>query len=152
MDRTATGIPGLDELLQGGFPQGSTVLVSGSTGTGKSILALQYLYYGANNNEPGVYSTMENSREDVIEQASQFGWDVERLENENKLVINVMKGPVSEFACDGVITLHQLGVGVREFRSLRIVKLRKTKHKEGHVPLIIGENGIEIKEEEKFNP
>ncbi|HIP74098.1 MAG TPA: ATPase, partial [Euryarchaeota archaeon] len=55
MRRVPTGIPGLDNLIQGGFPSGSTILLSGGAGTGKTIFALQYIYSGAAlYNEPGV--------------------------------------------------------------------------------------------------
>jgi len=47
MDRVKTGIPGLDELIEGGIPTGSSVLVSGGAGTGKTIIATQYIYEGA---------------------------------------------------------------------------------------------------------
>ena len=58
-ERLSTGIKGFDELIQGGFPQGSTILVSGGAGTGKTIFGLSYLYAGAKNfNEPGLYITL----------------------------------------------------------------------------------------------
>ena len=47
MARVPTGIPGLDELIQGGFLEGATILVSGGAGTGKTIFATQYIYNGA---------------------------------------------------------------------------------------------------------
>ncbi|MFH1442772.1 MAG: ATPase domain-containing protein, partial [Candidatus Micrarchaeota archaeon] len=58
--RVPTGIPGLDELIEGGFEKGSVILVVGDTGTGKSTFAMQYLYNGATKyKEPGVYLTFE---------------------------------------------------------------------------------------------
>lgn len=57
--RSKTGITTLDEILYGGIPQGSCVLLSGATGTGKTILSLQYLFNGISQfNEPGVYLSM----------------------------------------------------------------------------------------------
>ena len=47
MDRLKSGIIGLDELIEGGFPVGRTMLVSGGCGTGKTIFSMQYVYYGA---------------------------------------------------------------------------------------------------------
>ncbi|MDI6807071.1 MAG: ATPase domain-containing protein, partial [Candidatus Aenigmarchaeota archaeon] len=55
VERTSTGIPGLDKLIEGGYPKGSVVLVSGGPGTGKTLLGLQFIYQGAKANEPGVY-------------------------------------------------------------------------------------------------
>jgi len=57
---------------------------------------------------------------------------------------------VAEFIVDGIITLHYLGIGSRNFRSLKIVKLRRTKHEEDFIPFEITKRGIEIKEKEKF--
>ena len=91
INRIKTGVDGLDELVEGGFPEGSTILISGSAGTGKTILSLQFLIAGAENNEPGIYLTVEESRDKIINQAEQFGWDLEKLEKERALVINVMK-------------------------------------------------------------
>lgn len=90
MDRVKTGIMGLDELIDGGIPRGSSVLLTGSCGTGKTILSLQYLYQGALSEEPGVYVTFEESREKILEQTTAFGWDIERLEQENLLRIYVV--------------------------------------------------------------
>jgi len=62
MDRTKSGIPGIDELLEGGFPRGSNVLLSGGAGTGKTIMGMQYLYNGAvNYDEPGLFVTLETA-------------------------------------------------------------------------------------------
>ncbi|VVB65453.1 Circadian clock protein kinase KaiC [Candidatus Gugararchaeum adminiculabundum] len=75
-----TGVPGLDELMDGGIPEGSTVLVSGSPGCGKSIMGLQYVYAGIATGEPALYVTFEENRPLVLEQARQFGWDLEGCE------------------------------------------------------------------------
>lgn len=88
VERVKTGIGGLDELIEGGLPGGSCVLVSGSPGTGKTIFGLQFLVTGAMNDEPGIYTTFEESREDLINQAQGFNWDLEKLEEENRIKIN----------------------------------------------------------------
>ncbi|MDI6806700.1 MAG: ATPase domain-containing protein, partial [Candidatus Aenigmarchaeota archaeon] len=55
MKRIKSGINGLDKLIEGGFPEGSVILVSGAPGTGKTLFGLQFIYQGAKANEPGVY-------------------------------------------------------------------------------------------------
>lgn len=85
--RIKTYIKGFDELIEGGFPQGSNILISGSAGTGKTIFSLQYLYNGALNNEKGIYFTFEEKKESLYEQAIQFGWDIEKLEKKDKIKI-----------------------------------------------------------------
>ena len=88
MNRTKTGISGFDELIGGGLLEGSTVLISGGVGTGKTIFGLQFLYNGASKfNEPGVYVTLETRPHDLRLEAKQFGWDLEELEKKKILVI-----------------------------------------------------------------
>ena len=58
--RVATGIPGFDELIEGGFPKNFVILLAGTPGTGKSIFSLEYIYNGASSlNENGVYITLD---------------------------------------------------------------------------------------------
>ena len=78
MERVRTHIPGLDELIQGGIPKGTTILVSGSAGAGKTILSLQYICEGASRGEKGVFLSFEMMPEHLIEQAEQFGWDLRK--------------------------------------------------------------------------
>jgi circadian clock protein KaiC len=85
-----SGIGGLDNLIDGGIPEGSIIIVSGTPGTGKTIMGLQFLNEGARNGEMGIYVSFEQSREDLLKQASQFGWDFEALEKKNMLRIFTM--------------------------------------------------------------
>lgn len=78
--RVPTGIPGLDELLEGGFVKGSTILVTGGTGTGKTTFCAQFIREGLKRNEPGVYITMEEDPEDIKEDLKRFGFNFERFE------------------------------------------------------------------------
>ena len=88
IERVKTGIPGLDELLEGGIPKGSVVLLSGSAGSGKTIFGLQFIIKGAElYNERGAFITFEQNKKDIVEQALLFGWDVEKLEEEGKIKI-----------------------------------------------------------------
>jgi len=88
MNRIKTGIYGLDELVEGGFPEGRSVLVSGATGTGKTIFCMQYLYFGAKlYNEPGVYVTLDERPDLIREDVLRFGWDLKKMEEQNMLRI-----------------------------------------------------------------
>ncbi len=88
MERIKTGIKGFDKLVSGGFPQGSVVLLSGQPGTGKTIFALQYLYNGVKHfKEKGIYLSLEENKESIMDQAKQFGWDFAKLEKEGHLEI-----------------------------------------------------------------
>lgn len=88
MNRVPSGIPGLDDLIEGGFPESSSVLLSGGAGTGKSIFCMQYLYYGAKTlNEPGVYITLEEGPHNLWWNTQRFKWDLLPLEQKNLLRI-----------------------------------------------------------------
>ncbi len=83
--RVKTGIAELDEMLRGGFMEGDAVLLAGSAGSGKTTLGLQYLVNGIiRDHEPGVYITFEQMPDQIYRDAKNFGWDLHRLEEENK--------------------------------------------------------------------
>jgi len=84
--RTKTGIGGLDKLLDGGIPHSNLVLLSGSCGTGKSTLGMQFIYQGAvKYNEPGIYLTFEEQPEKIIREMANFGWDIEAQVRKKKI-------------------------------------------------------------------
>jgi circadian clock protein KaiC len=88
IERAPSGIPGLDEMICGGFVRNSTVLVQGGTGSGKTIMCLQYLYNGATAyNEPGVYLSFAESDEMVYQHGDLFSWDFKSLARTNKFAI-----------------------------------------------------------------
>ena len=88
IERVKTGVYGLDELIQGGFPKGRTVLVSGACGTGKSIFAMQFLYRGATEYaEPGVFVTFDEMPEKIRQDMLAFGWNLKDLEDKGLLAI-----------------------------------------------------------------
>lgn len=87
MDRVPTGIDGLDRMTEGGFPKGTVNLITGPTGCGKTLFGLGYLIQGALFDEPGVYLTLEETRESLLRAAESFELDLRPLELEEKLVI-----------------------------------------------------------------
>jgi KaiC/GvpD/RAD55 family RecA-like ATPase len=86
MERVSSGVKGLDEVLGGGFPRGRTILVVGSPGSGKTILAVQFLRAGAAAGERSIYIAFDERPEQVKENISAFGWDLDRLEAEGKIM------------------------------------------------------------------
>lgn len=84
-DRLKSGIPELDKMLSGGFMRTDAVLLAGSAGTGKSTIGMQYLTQGAADGEPGVYLTFEELPTQLYRDALNFGWDLKKLEDEDKL-------------------------------------------------------------------
>ncbi len=84
--RVPTGIEGLDELIEGGFPENFVILVAGSSGTGKTTLTLQYLVEGIKKGEKGLYIGLGEST-DVIKRAmSRYGIELDKLAENDDLV------------------------------------------------------------------
>jgi len=75
VERVETGILGFDKLIEGGLVQGSTNLIAGNSGTGKTIFGMQYIWNGLQKGENGVYVTLEQRSEDIIADVSRFSWD-----------------------------------------------------------------------------
>jgi len=84
-NRVKTGVEGLDEMLQGGFPESHIVVVMGSFGTGKTTLALQYMVEGIRSGEPCIFISLEEDRESITRNAAAFGWDVSKAIDSKKL-------------------------------------------------------------------
>ena len=89
-----TGIEGLDKMLMGGVIQGRNVLLSGPCGSGKSILAMQFLYNGAvQYGEPGLYITLEETKEKFYQDMAQFGIDLHEAERAGRFIL--IGGPIA---------------------------------------------------------
>jgi KaiC domain protein len=86
-DRVDVGIPGMNEILNGGIPRRNLVLLSGGPGTGKSIFGQQFLYAGFTLGEPGVLVTLEEHPVQVRINMDRFGWEPRRYEQEGKFAI-----------------------------------------------------------------
>lgn len=83
-----SGITGLDEILDGGFSRGNCVLIHGGPGSGKTTLAIQFLYNGIiEHNEPGVFVTLCENPDEIRKNMLAFGWDLKKLESQKKLAI-----------------------------------------------------------------
>jgi circadian clock protein KaiC len=77
--RVSTGIPGLDDILNGGFPRGHLYLIEGDPGTGKTTVALQFLLAGLQKGEPGLYVTLSESKQELEGVAESHGWSLAQL-------------------------------------------------------------------------
>ena len=88
LSKIRSGIDGFDELVNGGLPRGQSVLVTGGTGTGKSTLAMQFVYRGAKvYDEPGIYVTLEENVQSILKNTSSYGWDIESLQKKDKIAL-----------------------------------------------------------------
>jgi len=223
MDRIETGIPGLDKLIEGGLIKGSTTLITGGAGAGKTIFCSQFIMHGLKNGEKCLYLTLEEPPDDIKDDVKNFGWDfgeyikkkslfieyndpfqmtdivaplIESI-NEHKIqrvvvdstslfglyfkdafeirkqlykLVMALKSTgttslitaeipddmgskmsrfgVEEFVVDGVIRLHGMKIGEGNFRSLQVVKMRRTNHSTDVFPFEFGKNGIAVKSKE----
>lgn len=83
--RLVTGVGGFDDMTGGGYLEGSTVAVMGPSGVGKSIMSLHFLHAGLLQGEPCILVSFEESHDQIIQNASAFGWDLGRFEKEGLL-------------------------------------------------------------------
>lgn len=82
MERLESGVINLDNKMEGGFFEGSVNLITGKTGTGKTSFCASYIHRGLENNEPAVYITTEEEKEDITKDIeSMFGWDFSEYED-----------------------------------------------------------------------
>jgi circadian clock protein KaiC len=116
-ERVRTGVEGLDDLLAGGLPRSSSTIVQGGTGTGKTLLSLQFLLEGAARGEKGIIFTLEETPDQLRSIARGLGWDLGALEEQDRLVIRYAS-PV-ELSTDRF--LHEARLLVRELGAQRAV-------------------------------
>jgi len=87
-ERVPTGIPGLDEIMEGGFRRNTSNLVGGGAGSGKSILGMQFLVNGIEKfDEPGILISFEETEEKIIADMDSFNWKLSDKINKGKLAI-----------------------------------------------------------------
>jgi circadian clock protein KaiC len=83
--RLSMGIPELDEMMGGGIPEGDSVLLAGSSGTGKSLLGTCFIMEGIRQGEPGIVAMFEERPNEYSDRAAGFGLDLETPQKEGKL-------------------------------------------------------------------
>jgi circadian clock protein KaiC len=125
VQKIRTMIEGFDDISHGGLPLGRTTLFSGTSGTGKTLFAVQFLYHGiAYFDEPGVFVTFEESPTDIIKNASSFGWDLQRLIDEGKLfILDASPDPegqevVGNFDLSALI--ERIQYAIRKYKAKRV--------------------------------
>jgi circadian clock protein KaiC len=118
-DRVPTGIKGLDNLIEGGFPRGSLILLAGSPGSGKTIASAQYLYHGAANlGEKGVYLSFAERESVFVHNMERFGLNFTELKNAGKLKFLDLIPPRNE-----ELSAATLNIALSEFQSMKAQRL-----------------------------
>ncbi|MFS8137121.1 MAG: ATPase domain-containing protein, partial [Thermomonas sp.] len=89
LQKCMTGIKGFDEITEGGIPRDRVTLLCGSTGTGKTLLGLDFLIHGASNyNEPGVFMSFEETEDELYKDVASLNLNLRALVAEKKIFID----------------------------------------------------------------
>jgi len=121
-----TGIPGLDEVTNGGLPQGRPTLVCGSAGCGKTLLAVEFLVRGAvEYGEPGVFMAFEETAEELTQNVRSLGFDLDQLVEKKLLEVDYVRIERSEIEETGEYDLEglfvRLGHAIDSIKAKRVV-------------------------------
>jgi KaiC/GvpD/RAD55 family RecA-like ATPase len=156
LERTKTGMEGLDEIMNGGVPKGQLVLLSGTCGTGKTTICSQFIYNGLTKyNENGVYLSFEEMPENIKNNLKQFGWDFSKFEKEKRFsfikydpyhieeIFDILESSVRSINAKRVVidSISALGIYVRDKAELRrmIFNLSTVLRKLGCTAIIVSE-------------
>ena len=159
--RVPFGIKALDAMLCGGFLPGSANLIEGAPGTGKTTLAMEFIYNGITKyNEPGLIITFEEFPQQYYHDALQFGWDFKALEAKGqlKVVFSEPKTALAELekvdgefikliedmdirrvAIDSMTHFESLSIDVHELRELETNFINALR-REGVTTVLLREN------------
>jgi circadian clock protein KaiC len=109
LKKTPTGIPGFDEISNGGLPKGRTSIVCGGPGCGKTMFGIEFLVRGAIEfNEPGVLLAFEETPEDIAENVASLGFDIQELAARKKLSLDFINVEPSQIQESGDYNLEGL--------------------------------------------
>jgi circadian clock protein KaiC len=108
--RLPTGITALDPLLSGGFIKGRSYLVTGDTGTGKTIACLQFLLSALSRGEKAVYVTVDERPAEILESAASFSWDLQpHIQGKSLVILDAASGSATEKGIDPQKMVGDLG-------------------------------------------
>jgi len=126
LQKTPTGILGLDEITLGGLPKGRPTLICGSAGCGKTLFSLEFIVRGAEQfNEPGVFIAFEEKAEELATNVASLGFDLNKLQEEKKIKIDHIHVDKAEIEETGEYDLEglfiRLGYAIDSIGAKRVV-------------------------------
>ena len=126
LPKAPTGIPGLDEITEGGLPRGRPTLLCGAAGSGKTMLAAEFLVHGATEfGEPGVFMMFEESADELAQNLLSLGVDLAVLEREKKIAVDHVRVERNEIEETGEYDLEglfiRLGYAIDSIGAKRVV-------------------------------
>ncbi len=126
LEKTRTGIDGLDEITHGGLPRGRPTLICGRAGCGKTLFGLEFLVRGASEfKEPGVFMAFEETAEELAQNVRSLGFDLEKLIADKQIAVDYVHierseiEETGEFDLDGLFL--RLGMAIDEVGAKRVV-------------------------------
>lgn len=118
LKKCPTGIAGLDEVTDGGLPRGRSTLICGGAGSGKTLLAMEFIIRGITEfNEPGVFMSFEETADELAKNVASLGFNVESLIAQNKMAIDhvhIARGEIEEtgeYDLEGLFVRLNLMIG-----------------------------------------
>lgn len=126
LPKAYTGIEGLDQITHGGFPKGRPTLICGEAGSGKTLMAIEFLVHGAQKfNEPGVFVAFEEKSEELAQNVASLGFDLKQLEQDKLIKIDHVHVERSEIEETGEYNLEglfiRLGYAIDSIGAKRVV-------------------------------
>jgi circadian clock protein KaiC len=126
LEKTCTGISGLDEITGGGLPKGRPTLICGTAGCGKTLFGMEFLIRGATQfNEPGVFIAFEETEGELAQNVASLGFDVKGLAARKKLVVDFVRIERNEIEETGEFDLEglfvRLGHAIDSIGAKRVV-------------------------------
>jgi KaiC/GvpD/RAD55 family RecA-like ATPase len=133
-ERVKTGVPGFDELVNGGLIPGSLTLLTGTAGTGKTLFSAQFIYSGVKDfKQPGIYVSFEEPIENIKENCLNFGWDFRSFEKKGKVafvrydpfhvedIYELIETNIKKINAQRVVldSISALGLYIREISEIR---------------------------------
>jgi circadian clock protein KaiC len=126
LEKTLTGIDGVDEITEGGLPKGRPTLICGDAGTGKTLFSAEFIVNGATKyNEPGVFVAFEEKTEELAVNVASLGFDIEKLIAQKKIRVDHVQIERSEIEETGEYDLEglfiRLGYAIDSIGAKRVV-------------------------------
>jgi circadian clock protein KaiC len=126
LPKSKTGINGLDEITEGGIPQGRPTLICGAAGCGKTLFSIEFLVHGAlQYNEPGVFIAFEEKAEELTLNVSSLGFDLKQLQQDKMIRLDHVHIERSEIEETGEYDLDglfiRLGYAIDSIGAKRVV-------------------------------
>jgi len=126
LPKARTGIRGLDEITMGGLPRGRPTLVCGPAGSGKTLLAIEFLVRGAlEYGEPGVFVAFEETSKDLAANVASLGFDLEAMQRRNQLAVEEILVDTDQIIETGPFDLEglflRIGAAVDSVKAKRVV-------------------------------